>query len=630
MNSSTTPRTNPKTLVNGVFAKLSHLLRTEGMTENLPQQEEDLERMNLGIFRLVVMGEIKKGKSSFINALLKTPGLLPTDVGVATSTVYKLIYGPKLRIKIFLQEDTETGIRPEPLVVGASQLVEYGTEKGNPHNEKRVDFIGLEIPSPLLKEGLVIIDTPGVGGLYKAHRDTTWRYAPNADAIFFCLDSVEALLSADEIKFLKEITEKVTKRVFFVQTKTDAADTETVKAWESRNKELLRERVGIPEKSLLYFPISSKLKHKADETKSGKRLARSGFTQLLDFLHHNLMPRKEEELARDAAKPLLGDASRLHNALQERDRIFRQQTEQESNAIKAEFMSAQKVFRDWSNKTFPQAIKDFQNGFENLRRKCRNKLQDELDPKGTIVAEAIGNLSNLPPQEFVSKAPEIGQRAIAIAADRTTTLTKNFLTEVGELGKNVLLRLDFEKNLSLPSTKSQSDLSSINTAVYIENLASGMDRARGTFSGVSMGGVSGYAVGALAALFFPPSVMFSPILVPIFGILVGGYMGHKDAVNKERRNLVIELKRQLCDSLAIASRKALNGFEEQSEGIRHKFLNNLELAQSGREKELSARIDELSESRKLGEEERSKKAKKIQDDIRDIEGILHKLQSLWS
>ena len=42
----------------------------------------------------------------------------------------------------------------------------------------------MELPAPLLKDGLVLVDTPGVGGLYKAHRDVTWVYAPNADAAF--------------------------------------------------------------------------------------------------------------------------------------------------------------------------------------------------------------------------------------------------------------------------------------------------------------------------------------------------------------------------------------------------------------------------------------------------------------
>ncbi len=58
-----------------------------------------LKRLNQGIFRLVVMGEIKKGKSSFINALLGEPDLLPTSSDVATSVVFKLIYGPKRRSK---------------------------------------------------------------------------------------------------------------------------------------------------------------------------------------------------------------------------------------------------------------------------------------------------------------------------------------------------------------------------------------------------------------------------------------------------------------------------------------------------------------------------------------------------
>ena len=136
-----------------------------------------LERFQLGVFRLVVMGEIKKGKSSFINALLGEQGLLPTKTDVATSTVYKVLYGPEKKLKVFFQPDIDTGRRREPLEIREAELNDYGTEDGNPQNRKRVDFIGIEMPNPLLKEGLVLVDTPGVGGLFKAHRDITWRYA---------------------------------------------------------------------------------------------------------------------------------------------------------------------------------------------------------------------------------------------------------------------------------------------------------------------------------------------------------------------------------------------------------------------------------------------------------------------
>lgn len=48
-------------------------------------------------FRLVVVGEIKKGKSSFINALLGHPELLPALSDVATSTVYQVGWGERRR-----------------------------------------------------------------------------------------------------------------------------------------------------------------------------------------------------------------------------------------------------------------------------------------------------------------------------------------------------------------------------------------------------------------------------------------------------------------------------------------------------------------------------------------------------
>ena len=60
-----------------------------------------LERLSLGLFRIVIVGEIKKGKSSFIGALLGEHDLLPMDSDVATSTVYKIIYGPQKKYTVF-------------------------------------------------------------------------------------------------------------------------------------------------------------------------------------------------------------------------------------------------------------------------------------------------------------------------------------------------------------------------------------------------------------------------------------------------------------------------------------------------------------------------------------------------
>src|ERR1700677_576829 len=140
-------------LIQTAWAKFRGLAEAESRNDLISDLMPVMERFDLGIFRLVVMGEIKKGKSSFINALLGESDLLPTASDVATSTVFKIIYGPERRFKVFFLPDVDTDRRPEPKEIPASDLRNYGTEDGNKGNKKRVDFVGVELPHPLLKDG---------------------------------------------------------------------------------------------------------------------------------------------------------------------------------------------------------------------------------------------------------------------------------------------------------------------------------------------------------------------------------------------------------------------------------------------------------------------------------------------
>ena len=145
---------------------------------NTPLDEGFLDKVKtwaLGLCRLVVMGEVKKGKSSLINALLGVRDLVPVSTDVATSTIYKICYGNQLAYKVFFTRES----KKESCIITKEQLESFGTETGNPGNEKQVDFIQVFVPSPFLKEGLVIIDTPGLGGLYKQHKRITYEYVPS-------------------------------------------------------------------------------------------------------------------------------------------------------------------------------------------------------------------------------------------------------------------------------------------------------------------------------------------------------------------------------------------------------------------------------------------------------------------
>ena len=171
------------------------LLAVESSLTKQPLDAEMAKKLALwktGMFRIVVMGEIKKGKSSFINALLGTENLVPVCDDVATSTVYKICYGEKVAYRVFFTKESGKPVQ----TIQSSEVSDYGTEKGNPLNEKAVEFIQVLCPSPLLKDGLVVIDTPGLGGVVKGHKKITYDYVPKSDAVFVVTESGNAPLGS--------------------------------------------------------------------------------------------------------------------------------------------------------------------------------------------------------------------------------------------------------------------------------------------------------------------------------------------------------------------------------------------------------------------------------------------------
>ena len=154
----------PKSPVNNLAVNLqsiANLMSRIGLLEaqafGRPRDEEYFAGMTtvaLGLFRLVVMGEIKKGKSSFINGLCGIPNLVPVHSDVATSTVFKLHYGSERRYTVYFQQN-EGEQKRQKIEITAEQVNDYGTESGNPDNAKGVDFIAAEAPSPALRDGLL-------------------------------------------------------------------------------------------------------------------------------------------------------------------------------------------------------------------------------------------------------------------------------------------------------------------------------------------------------------------------------------------------------------------------------------------------------------------------------------------
>jgi small GTP-binding protein len=197
-------------------------------------------------FNLVVLGQFKRGKSTFINALLGEK-ILPTAIVPLTSVVTILRYGQKLKVEVEYLDD-----RIEEIDLASLSL--FITERENPQNVKRVKEVTVYYPSQYLRGGVRIIDTPGAGSVYSHNTEAAYAFLPHVDAAIFVV-SVDPPLSKSEHQFLKDVGEFVDK-LFFVLNKIDQVDEEDRLESLKFSSRVIEEIVG--EGKVRIYPLSAR------------------------------------------------------------------------------------------------------------------------------------------------------------------------------------------------------------------------------------------------------------------------------------------------------------------------------------------------------------------------------------
>ncbi len=208
--------------------------------------QELKERLCSNIFNLVVVGQFKRGKTCLINALLGAD-LLPVAVVPLTSIVTVLTYGETLRIEVLYNDGRTSAIWPE-------ELTSYVTEMGNPKNARGVSEVVVQYPSAYLKEGVRLIDTPGVGSVYRHNTDVAYQYLPKSDAALFLL-SVEQPASQAELDFLRDV-HQYADRIFFLLNKIDYLSDQDLDQSIEFSRQVIEEALA---SNVKLFPISAKL-----------------------------------------------------------------------------------------------------------------------------------------------------------------------------------------------------------------------------------------------------------------------------------------------------------------------------------------------------------------------------------
>ena len=223
----------------GVLRNLLAISNAAARNDSLHEKLLSLERkLASNQLHLAVLGQMKRGKSSFINALMGAE-ILPTGVLPVTAVITEIKYGLAPEAIILYS----TGAREQ---VDLGTLADYVTESGNPRNRKQVASVELAYPSSFLESGIILIDTPGIGSTHAHNTRTTESYLEQVDAGIVVL-SVDPPITEVESHFIRNVKEEIPK-LFFILNKVDTASADEV-AHISRflEEELSRLQIESPE-----------------------------------------------------------------------------------------------------------------------------------------------------------------------------------------------------------------------------------------------------------------------------------------------------------------------------------------------------------------------------------------------
>lgn len=261
--------------------------------------KEVRDKLSRDKFNLVVLGEFKRGKTTLLNALMGTE-LLPTAVVPLTSVVTVIQYGDNLKLRVvFLSGDCKE--------INLTDISEYVTEEGNPGNEKNVKLVELEYPSPYLKEGVLLIDTPGVGSIYQNNTDMTYNFLPSMDAAIFMLSSDQPI-SQSECSFLKEI-KQYSAKTFFILNKIDYLEEEDRQKALDFTRKVLEEKAGFENANII--PLSAKTALEGKLKNDAEKLSQSNLPEFTKTLERFLMNEKGAAALTAACSKGISAASEL-------------------------------------------------------------------------------------------------------------------------------------------------------------------------------------------------------------------------------------------------------------------------------------------------------------------------------
>ena len=264
------------------------------LLQSIKKLEDDIRK---SIFTVVVLGEFKRGKSTFVNALLGTP-LLPMNILPETATINAIMYNDKPMLSVVRMDGSQ-----EEGEVSYEYLQQFSASNSNDEALKSIKYIKIGYPLDLLKNRIVLVDTPGVSDLNQQRCDITYQFLPKANAVIFLLDANSPLKKSEKEFIETELFPLGIRDIIFLANKYDCIDEEEdgddfLDDLKIRlSKAFQVDKVDAPLKEIEIYPVSALDALDGIEEHNSDKVRTSGILQikkrLIDILQYGDLEKRK-------------------------------------------------------------------------------------------------------------------------------------------------------------------------------------------------------------------------------------------------------------------------------------------------------------------------------------------------
>lgn len=536
------------------IARFSSLISTLGPIYASQHKEADIDKMKMLIKKasikdvsVLICGEFKRGKSSFINAFLGE-NICPADPGIATSVVSIIRYGATRKVTR-LYGDVKN-LQSE--AISFEEIEKYA--KGSSMEVDNTIMLIIEVPSEKLKNGLVLMDTPGVGGLDPRHLFLTLYVMPKADVTLFVVDAGEPL-SSTELDFFKNKILQYSTSPKIILNKSDLKSKEELSQLITDTQRKISEYCQIEDAKIEILPVSAMHWAMYNKNQSPK-MKTSSNCEAIDKTLSDIVPEYRRNILDNLKSMMLSSIDSLIEKFEFQISQIETPDPAAQNEYKRRLLELKTMKDDISNPTssmrkrITKVIRTTQtNVINELTRQCILFSTDCLDQL-LKRPEAQGDKGG----EWVLKQLNIGLEAIAAEVDQRILLG---FTEVNQiLGENIeISELGFTERINADLTPTEKDFAT-----------KACSFARNAMPGMGIASLTGAAL----------SLFCGPVVIGLGALGAAAAYVYKSVSDQNTQSRLYEIKSRLSPQITIVMNDLKAYVSQRYESFNDALVENIE------------------------------------------------------